>query len=286
MRFFFRTRRFKICLCIIAAIIALSIVIRIIGGILSPGSGIIGTIISPFQDMATGISNAIGDLDKKFNQGNELLLENQALREELDSLRKNAAELDSVKRQNEFFKDYLEIKETNPDFSFASARLIAIDKDDSYCNFTINKGSSSGISQYDPVIVGNYLVGYISKVGITTSKVTTILSPEITAGAMGSRSGDAGILSGTADFAKDKKVKLYNLSRSCNIVVGDTIITSGEGLFPEGLLIGSVEAIKNDTYSSALYASVIPFVDFNEIKDVMVITHFDGQGALGVHQGE
>ncbi len=286
MRFFFRTRRFKICLCIMAAIIAASIVIRIIGGIFSPGSGLIGTIFSPFQDMATGISNGIRDLDKKLNEGNALLLENQQLKEELNTLRESSAELDSVKRQNEFFKDYLEIKETNPDFSFAAARLIAIDKDDSYCNFTINKGSSSGISQYDPVIIGNYLVGYVSNVGITTSKVTTLLSPEITLGAIGSRSGDAGILSGTADFAKDRKVKLYNLSRSCNIVVGDTIITSGEGLFPEGLLIGSVETIKNDTYTSSLYATVTPFVEFGEIRDVMVITHFDGQGALGVEQGE
>ena len=130
MRFFLKTRKFKITLAIIAAIIALLIVLRIIGGMLSPGSGIIGTIIAPFQDMATGISGAIKDLDKKFNQGNELLLENQQLKEELDKLRKDSAELDSTKRQNEFFKDYLEIKETNPDFAFCDARLIAIDKDD------------------------------------------------------------------------------------------------------------------------------------------------------------
>lgn len=281
MRFFLKTRKFKITLAIIAAIIALLIVLRIIGGMLSPGSGIIGTIIAPFQDMATGISGAIKDLDKKFNQGNELLLENQQLKEELDKLRKDSAELDSTKRQNEFFKDYLEIKETNPDFAFCDARLIAIDKDDPYHNFTINKGSSSGISQYDPVIIGNYVVGYISHVGLTTSKVTTILSPEITMGANGSRSGDAGILSGTADFAQNGKVKLYNLARSCNIVVGDTIVTSGEGLFPEGLLIGSVDSVKNDTYTSSLYATVTPFVNFDDIRDVMVITHFDGQGALG-----
>ena len=281
MRFFLKTRKFKITLAIIAAIIALLIVLRIIGGMLSPGSGIIGTIIAPFQDMATGISGAIKDLDKKFNQGNELLLENQQLKEELDKLRKDSAELDSTKRQNEFFKDYLEIKETNPDFAFCDARLIAIDKDDPYHNFTINKGSSSGVSQYDPVIIGNYVVGYISHVGLTTSKVTTILSPEITMGANGSRSGDAGILSGTADFAQNGKVKLYNLARSCNIVVGDTIVTSGEGLFPEGLLIGSVDSVTNDTYTSSLYATVTPFVNFDDIRDVMVITHFDGQGALG-----
>lgn len=286
MRFFLRTRRFKICISIIAAVIVFAIVINLIGGILSPGSGLIGTIISPFSDAATGIAGAIDDLDKKFNEGNALLLENQMLKEELDKLRKDAADLESTKRQNEFLSRYLEIKEANPDFTFCDARLISVDKDDSYYNFTINKGSASGVSQYDPVIVGNYLVGYISHVGLTTSKVTTILSPEITAGVCGSRSGDSGILSGTADFAPKGLVKLYNLSRSCNIVVGDTIITTGEGVFPEGLLIGSVETIKNDTYTSSLYASVVPFVDFKEIREVMVITHFDGQGTLGADKGE
>ncbi|MEE0840052.1 MAG: rod shape-determining protein MreC [Acutalibacteraceae bacterium] len=281
MRFFFRTRRFRLCLSIICAVVALAIVIRLIGGILSPASSLIGTITAPFQDMATGISSFFTGLDKKFNEGNSLLLENQELKEELGKLRKSQAELDQTKRQNEFYKDYLEIKDQNPDFSFCDARLISIDKDDLYKNFVINKGSAHGIEAFDPVIVGNYLVGYISSVGITTSKVTTILSPEIICGANDSRTGDAGILSGAVDFAKDGTVKLYNLSRSCNVAVGDTIVTSGEGLFPEGLLIGSVQSIKSDTYTSSLYASVVPFADFEEMGNVMIITSFSQQGTLG-----
>ncbi len=281
MRFFFRTRRFRLCLSIICGVLALAIVIRLIGGIFSPTSSFIGTITAPIQDMATGISAFFTGLDKKFNEGNALLLENQELKEELGELRQAQAELDETKRQNEFYKNYLEIKDQNPDFSFSDARLISIDKDDLYHNFVINKGSAHGIEPYDPVIVGNYLVGYISSVGITTSKVTTILSPEIICGANDSRTGDSGILSGTADFAKDGKVKLYNLARSCNVAVGDTVVTSGEGLFPEGLLIGSVDTIKSDTYTSSLFASVVPFVDFSEIRNVMIITSFSGQGTLG-----
>jgi rod shape-determining protein MreC len=280
MRFFLRTRRFKICLAVICIVLALSITIRIIGGILSPGSGIIGTIAAPFQNLATTISNAFKDMDKKYNEGNELLLENQELKEELDQYRNKNAEYEEALRQNEFYKDYLEIKDRNNDFVFCDARLIAIDKDDAFGSFVINRGSADGIEAYDPVMIGNSLVGYISEVGITTSKVVTILSPEIVAGANDSRTGDAGIVSGTADFAINGKIKLYNLSRSCNVAVGDTIVTSGEGLFPDGLLIGTVETIKSDTYTSSLYASIVPFVDFSDIRNVMVLTHFEGQGTL------
>ena len=286
MRFFLRTKKFRICLSVIAAVLALCIAVRIIGGVLSPGSGLIGTIIAPFQSLATSIARSVDNLEKKYKDGNELLLENQKLKEENDALRKQSADLDETLRQNEFYKDYLEIKDNNPDFTFSDAKLISVDKDDLYLSFVINKGSAHDIKQYDPVIVGNSLVGYISKVGLTTSKVTTLLSPEIVAGASDSRTGDAGIISGTADFAAQGKIKLYNLSRDCQVAVGDTVVTSGEGLFPQGLLIGTVETIKSDTYTSSLYSSVTPFVDFSNINKVMVITKFEGQGALGSELGE
>lgn len=286
MRFFLRTKKFKVSVSIIAAVLALCIAVRIIGGILSPGAGLIGTIIAPFQEFATYISNGIDNLEKKYNEGNELLLENQKLKEENDTLRKQSADYEETLRQNEFYKDYLEIKDLNPDFTFCDARLISVDKDDLYRSFVINKGSADGISAYDPVIIGNSLVGYVSHVGLTTSKVITVLSPEITAGANDSRTGDTGVISGTADFAAENKIKFYNLTRDCQVAVGDTVITSGEGLFPGGLLIGTVETIKNDTNTSSLYSTVTPFVDFSDIRQVMVITSFRGQGALGSDLGE
>lgn len=286
MRFFLRTKKFKVCLSVIALVLALCITIHIIGGVLSPASGLWGTIIAPFQQLATSISQGIDNLQMKYNEGNRLLLENQALKEENDELRKQSADYEETKRENEFYKDYLEIKDANPDFTFCDARLISADKDDLYHSFVINKGSVDGIKAYDPVIIGNSLVGYISKVGLTTSKVTTILSPEITAGANDSRTGDTGIISGTADFAAEGKLRLYNLTRDCQVAVGDTVITSGEGLFPQGILIGTVETIKSDTYTSSLYSTIVPFVDFSDIRNVMVITHFRGQGALGSELGE
>ncbi len=286
MRFFLRTKKFRVCLSVIAVVIALCITVRVIGGILSPGAGLWGTIIAPFQQAATYISQSIDNLQKKYNDGNELLLENQKLKEENDTLRKQNADFDETLRQNEFYKDYLEIKDSNPDFTFCDAKLISVDKDDLYHSFVINKGSADGIETFDPVIIGNSLVGYISKVGLTTSKVTTILSPEIVAGANDSRTGDTGIISGTADFAAEDKLKFYNLTRDCQVAVGDTVVTSGEGLFPDGLLIGTVETIKSDSYTSSLYSTVTPFVDFSDIRKVMVITHFEGQGALGSELGE
>lgn len=281
MRFFLRTRKFRICAAVISLVLIGSIVMWIVGGIFSPGSGIMGVIISPFQQLITGVGNAVSDFGKKLNDGNALLLENKQLEEELNKLRNETAQMQEITQQNEFYRDYLEIKEKNPDFKFCDAKLISMDTDDPFKCFTINRGSSDGISLYDPVISGNYLLGYVSSLGLTTCKVTTILSPEIVMGANDSRTSDTGLITGTADFAAEGKVRFYNLARSCNVAVGDFVITSGEGVFPEGLLIGTVDNIKSENYTSSIYATVIPFADFSDIRNVMVITDFAGQGTLG-----
>ena len=55
--------------------------------------------------------------------------------------------------------------------------------------------------------------------------------------------------------------------------------TSGAGgVFPNGLIIGEIIAVKIDDVSAGYYAEVKPFAQFNEITDVFVITSFIGQG--------
>ena len=121
-------------------------------------------------------------------------------------------------------------------------------------------------------------MGFISQVGLTTSKVTTVLSPELSLGALDNRTNDSGVISGDLEIAKSGKTKFYNLARSCSVAIGDYVITSGEGIFPKGLLIGKIEAIGNDKYNTSIYATVTPCADISELRQVMIITEFDGQG--------
>ncbi len=280
MRFFFKTRKFKIGVAVLCIVLVASIVVRIISGVLSPGSGVLGVIISPFEQLFHSISDSINDFSEKLNDGQNLMLENKRLREELAQLRRESVDYDETVRQNQFYKDYLEIKEVHPDYQFCDARVIACDKDDPYRNFVINKGSTSGLKEHDPVMAGQYLVGYIHSVGLTSAKVTTLLSPDITLGVNDSRTDDPGLITGTADLAAENKVKLYNLARSCRVAVGDYIVSSGEGIFPAGLLVGKVDNVKNDADSASIYATVTPFAELDDLRTVMVITSFSGQGSL------
>ena len=280
MRFFFRSRQFKIILTILILLITVSVIFSIIGSKISPQSNIAGTITAPIRSAATAVSNAFSDFFKMMDDSNELMLKNSELESQINELREKQADYEKKTEENEFYKNYLEIKDANPDFKFAPATLISRDSSDPYKGFVINQGSANGIKAYDPVITDAGLVGYVSEVGLTTSKVTTVLSSDLTLGALDNRTNDSGIISGSLETSKNGQTKFKNLSRSCNIAIGDYVVTSGEGIFPKGLLIGTIKYIGNDQYNTSIFANVEPFVDIDNIRNVMVITEFEGQGNI------
>lgn len=286
MRFFFRSRQFKIILATILALIALAVVCVILGGRMSPQANVLGTVTAPFRAAGNYISRTVSDFTANFTQGEKALIENAELQSEINTLREQLAEYERVTSENEFYKDYLEIKDEHPDFKFEAATLISRDNQDPYKGFTVNKGKVNGIEENDPVITDAGLVGFISEVGLTTSKVATILSPDVILGALDNRTNDSGVLSGSLDLAGKGETKLYNLSRSCNVAVGDFVVTSGEGVFPAGLLVGTIRTIGSDEYNTSIYAAVKPFANIEEIRSVMVITEFEGQGGIEIESSE
>ncbi|MBO7519568.1 MAG: rod shape-determining protein MreC [Clostridia bacterium] len=277
MRFFFKSRQFKILAAIIAAVLFLTAVFGFWGTRMAPQTDILGSIAQPFRSAAVKIREAIGDFTSAYSGSNELMIENSELTAEINRLREQLADYDEITAQNENYKKYLGIKEAHSDFTFASANLIARDSDDPYGGFTVNKGSLSGIKKYDPVITDAGLVGYITEVGLTSSKVTSILSPKLTIGAIDNRSNDSGIVNGKLEFARVGRCAFKNLARSSAVAIGDYVSTSGEGIFPAGLLIGYIAYIGTDEVNSSIYAEIEPFAKIEDIRDVMVITSFDGQ---------
>ena len=286
MRFFFRSRQFKVILSILIVLIAVSVIFSLIGSQISPQANIIGMITAPFRSAANGIWDGVEDFISAYKDGNKLMLENAELEAEVNELREQLSDYQQTQAENEFYKKYLKIAENHPDFKFTAATLFSRDNDDPYQSFVINKGSLNGVSAYDPVITDAGLVGFVSQVGLTTSKVTTILSPELSIGALDSRTNDSGVVSGNLEMARNGKTKFYNLARSCNVAIGDYVATSGEGIFPKGLLIGKIEAIGTDKYNTSIYATVTPFANIEELGQVMVITEFEGQGSVLDKVGE
>ncbi len=281
MRFFLRSRSFKIFIATVSAVLAVVILTAVFSRVTSPVSSFVGAVTTPIQKAFKSVSDWVGGITGAIGDNQALLTEIEALKKENASLADKLIDMEELSAENKNYEQYLGIKEKNPEMLFQSAQIAARDNTDPYHGFTINVGLIDGVSLHDPVITDLGLIGYISEIAPTYSKVVTVLSPELKFGAYDSRTEDDGILSGRADLAVDNKCYLYNLRRDCTVAVDDYIVTAGGSVFPKGLIIGRVSDIKQQSKDSSLYAELKSSVEFDRLKEVMVITYFTGQGYIG-----
>ena len=71
----------------------------------------------------------------------------------------------------------------------------------------------------------------------------------------------------------DDGLRMKYVGRTADVKSGDTVITSGlDGIFPRGLLVGTVKKVTRVAYGMFLKISVKPAVDFRNLEQVLVIT--------------
>ena len=281
MRAFLRSVRFKVLAIILAVLVVRLVVFSALGGWTSPLSSVASSVVTPVQQGFNSTWDDITNLFSAPSRIRELELENAELREQIAELTEAKTEYETALVENEFYKDYLGLKEDHEDFEFCAAKVVSIDPVDAYGAFSINMGSLNGISPYDPVITAEGLVGYVKSVSLTSSTVVTVLDPTVKAGAYDTRTDDSGIVVGSAKLAKNGQCRMNDLTRDCTVAIGDSIDTSGGGgIFPEGLMVGTVNTMGQDVGGIMYYAVIDPAVNFEKLRNVMVITAFEGQTML------
>lgn len=251
------------------------------GGFATIPETLTGLIVTPIQTLATSISNGVSGFFGDLTGGDELRQQLEQLQLENAELRQQLVDYDELKQTNDWYSEILGLHEENPEYTFAAGRVIARDPADFYGNFTISAGSHSDISVNDPVVsTDGSLVGVVEEVGLTYSKVRTILDPSTKVAAQISRTGDTAYTAGsTVEMARQNSLRLTTLERSSGASAGDYVVTSGiGGVYPSGLLVGSVQQIRSATDGMTLDADIDLFADIYNLKQVMVITSFAGQG--------
>lgn len=279
MKRFFKSSSFKTLLVIVAVVLAGVVFASLSHNASSPLTSAVSAIFSPLQKLSDVISDSLGDVSASFRSSTLYRAEIIELEKELEEQRKKLADYDEMKKKVDAYEEFYGIKQKNDDFQFSYGSVISKDAADAYGSFVLNTGSNDGVSVGDPVIYGEYVVGVVKKVSFTTSVVYTVLDPRVNIGAFESGTKEYGYVSGDATLYNDNLCKLYGLDSSTSVVSGGIVCTSGAGgVFPGGLIIGEVTAVKSDEVSSAYYAEVKPFCLADDITDVFVITSFAGQG--------
>lgn len=244
---------------------------------MSPLSNLLGVMASPFRAGADGLANWIEYQYNYAYRYDELVEENERLRTRMAELQRELTAALDANRQNERYRELIGLAERHKDFDFEDATVT--ERSVSNWNFviTINKGSNVGIEPNDCVVdqYGN-LAGVVSKVGVNWAEVATVVDPSIELGARLPRTNEEAVLEGDFTLMLERKLKLAYLPEGCVPIVGDQVLTSGLGdLYPPGLLMGTVESLRNEDSGLTRYAVVSPAADVENMRYVYVIKSFD-----------
>ncbi len=286
MKEFFASLKFKILVCVcavLAGFILYAITNENASNFVEAG---LDFIVTPIRSASAHVSESVGEFFKKYVQINEVYAENEELREQIAQLKQEIVDLNSYKLENDQLKEYLQIKTLNPEFELETASVIGNDPLDSFSAFTIDKGSIHGVESGDVVISTDGLVGVISQVNAISSRVSTILDPSVQVGAVISETGDVGIIKNTVANAKSQCTLLTMISRDTQTKAGDFVVTSGNGgVFPKGIIIGTIESTELDSNGLSINAVVKTGADIRNIKNVVIIKSFLGQGETSSQGG-
>lgn len=233
-------------------------------------------LLTPMQKVFNYATEAVDGFAAYFYKFDELVEENNALRErvaELEAQNYDAAELEE---RSAWMSSFLEMKTQHTDFKMLSASVTGRESGNYSKVLTLDTGTGAGVELNMPVVTSEGIVGRITEIGYNWSKVTTIVEPQSSVGAYIERTDDAGICEGKFELSPDGLCQLSYLPAEAAIQVGDRVLTTGFGsVYPRGLVIGYVETVGINEYTRTPDVTVKCAVDFSELTKVMIITDYE-----------
>jgi len=149
-----------------------------------------------------------------------------------------------------------------------TARIVGHDPSLWFRTVIIDRGSSDGIQKGMPAVTVEGLVGQILDTSPHYAKVLLATDPNSAIDVLIQRTRVRGILKGTSgsDYQLD-----YVLKNS-DVLEGDPVVTSElGGIFPKGLLVGTVTKVVKDRRGMFQQIEIAPSVDFTKLENLIII---------------
>jgi rod shape-determining protein MreC len=237
-----------------------------------------------FAPVETGAGRAlkpIRDLFGWFGDTLDAKSENDELKSELEDLREKLGEVETARRDNRELRGLVRLgradgfpQATEP----VAARVIARSPTVWYSSVKIDKGSSDGVREDQPVIAAGGLAGRISRVTDGTAEVALITDASSAVAAQVVPRGAQGVVRPTVGEPED--LLLDYLEKGKRVTEGTTVVTSGftsaregvESNFPRGIPIGRVTRVDLDEVDLYQRVHMKPFADLRTLEFVQVLT--------------
>ena len=264
--------RYVLWLIIVLCLVFIGVSLKNNGEKLNIQNGI-SSLVLPMEKGLNSIGQWIGERREYSRSVNDLLTENEELKQQIDQLNTKISSMENNLSELESLRELLKMKEVYPDYDMVGARIISKDAGNWYNSFIIDKGSNDGIKKDMNVIYDNGLVGIVSDVSTNNATVRAIIDDTSSVSGMLSKSTELCIVNGDLKLYQDGLLDVEMISKDAQIAAGDEVVTSyiSDKYLP-GLVIGYISDVSMDSSNLSQNAHITPKVSFDNITNVMVIT--------------
>ncbi len=267
--------RFFIGVGILVAICGLCAVYSGVTGNPSPVTKLAGSVTAPVQKLFSGIGGFVGRGFSYFTDFDDLKAENEALKKQVRDMEQTVRDAQLAIEENNRLHQQLGQPKRVRDFTTITAEVIARNPGDWATTLTLDRGTSHGVAEGNVVITEDGMVGYVNSVASNYCEVVTVVDLEMQCGALITRTRESAIAEGNYDLMSENLLRLSYLKEGADVVKGDTVETSGRGgVFPKGVMIGTVEEVLHEENGISYYAEIKPFVDVDTVTSVSIVTAF------------
>lgn len=241
----------------------------------------VGAVVKPVQGFAMRASDAIFAFFQRVFSTTDADQENEQLRAYIAELEENQSNMQELQQENERLRALLNYTQEESENVYLTARVIAKNQNVWFDVFTINAGRNAGVKEDMPVVCADGLIGRVTDVAATYSKVTSIIDTSSDISVMVQRTRDNAMARGAFRTTQDNQMELYYLPAGGDLVPGDVIVTNGlGGVFPKGITVGTVtEVMRTAEEENDRNAVIQSSVDFRHIEEVMIVTQMDTEAA-------
>ena len=205
-----------------------------------------------------------------------------AFKAENDKLRKHIQTLEIERNKwleseatNRRLQQLLEFRSHLPAGS-VTASIIANSASTWFQSCLLDKGSDDRVRKGMAVVTPLGVVGQVVSVTARSAKVLLITDANSGVDVLVQRTRARGIVSGSLENGPVLKY----VKRSEDIQVGDRLITSGlDGIFPKGMMVGTVIKARKQNLGLFQYVELMPAVTSARAEEVMVVSADPGQGS-------
>ena len=235
-------------------------------------SNIAGITIVPMQKGINKIGNSIIDRQNAMEENEELQKENEELTNLVNALRQENQNLSQDTYKLQRLEELYDLDKRYSDYKKTGANVISKGSGNWFDIFVNENGSEDGMKVDMNVIAGNGLVGIIYEVSDHYSKVRSVINDTSMVSAMVLSTQDNCIVKGSTETMNKGYLEVVYLDKDSKVKEGDELVTSNiSSKFMEGITIGTVTEVEESTDDLTKTARIEPVVDFQHLKEVLVI---------------